>query len=701
MAAHRSAVDEARAIAELDCAPIMVVRLDSSARITHANEAWRKFLRICGSSAPSAGVGLAYLDVARELSQAGAEAAARVLEQLPAAADCECLWEYRCYVERAIHWFRLEGKRLEDGVVLMHIDITPQRRAEAFLRIQGIVSSALAERKPLVASCRQIAATTSESMGWDVAAVWVPSHWEQLLCADVWSDARFRGSELETITRTTTFERGQGLPGRVWESQRPSWVSDIAANDRFPWLQRAAALDLKTAFAVPIACDGQVFAVLEFFSTASRPEERTLVELLLTAGYQLGADELRARALVRAERAEAGARLDRSRFEAVAENVPGFIVMVDRSGSIQFINRVLAHRRRDEVIGSHWTKQVPSADHPAIAAKLAVLFETGAPQRHDLTVFGPDSRELFLSVHMGAMREDGQIVGAVMSLQDMTELRRTQAEFAAAQRWVSVGTLAAGMAHEINTPIQFVSDNIHFIGDATRHLLTLTQKLGLLPELVGAGAPPALLQEAAVSALRASKAARREFLEREVPKAVACCIDGVDRVSSIVRSLAELAQPASVEKEPADINRLIERVLVVVQNEYQAVANLETSLGDLPPVRCHPHELSQVFLNLITNAAHAIGDVVKDGGALGTLSIRTWCDTDHATIAVEDTGTGIPEAIRPRIFDPFFTTKGVGQGKGQGLSHAWAVVQHHHQGTLTFESSVGKGTTFFVRLPIA
>src|SRR5262245_42112191 len=131
MAAHRSAVDEARAIAELDCAPIMVVRLDESARITHANEAWRKFLRTCGSSAPSAGVGLQYLDVARELNQAGALAAARVLEQLPQAADSECLWEYRCYVERGIHWFRLEGKRLEDGVVLMHIDITPQRRAEA------------------------------------------------------------------------------------------------------------------------------------------------------------------------------------------------------------------------------------------------------------------------------------------------------------------------------------------------------------------------------------------------------------------------------------------------------------------------------------------------------------------------------------------------------------------------------------------
>jgi signal transduction histidine kinase len=130
------------------------------------------------------------------------------------------------------------------------------------------------------------------------------------------------------------------------------------------------------------------------------------------------------------------------------------------------------------------------------------------------------------------------------------------------------------------------------------------------------------------------------------------------------------------------------------------VAEVTTEFGDLPPVLCHVGDMNQVFLNLIVNAAHAIEDVVKKSGGMGTIRVRTSREDSLARIDIIDSGSGIPETIRHRVFDPFFTTREVGKGTGQGLAIARSVVVTKHGGTLTFESEVGKGTTFTIRLPI-
>ncbi|MEO7732924.1 MAG: ATP-binding protein [Kofleriaceae bacterium] len=152
-------------------------------------------------------------------------------------------------------------------------------------------------------------------------------------------------------------------------------------------------------------------------------------------------------------------------------------------------------------------------------------------------------------------------------------------------------------------------------------------------------------------------------------------------------------------KAPADLNRIIENVLTIARSEYKFVATLDTQLGDLPPITCHAAEITQVVLNLVVNAAHAIGERVQNTDRLGVITVATRYERGAAVITVSDTGTGIPDAIRSRIFDPFFTTKEVGKGTGQGLSIAWAMVKERHGGELTFETEVGKGTTFVVRLP--
>jgi len=185
-----------------------------------------------------------------------------------------------------------------------------------------------------------------------------------------------------------------------------------------------------------------------------------------------------------------------------------------------------------------------------------------------------------------------------------------------------------------------------------------------------------------------------------VPGSFASCEDGISRISTIVRAMKEFAHPDQKEKAPADLNQALRTTLAIAKNEYKYVADVTTELGELPPVFCYVGELNQVFLNLIVNATHAIGDVVGPRGGKGTIRIRTSRDGDLVRVDITDTGAGIPEPIRHRIFDPFFTTKEVGKGTGQGLAIARSTVVTKHRGCLTFETEIGKGTTFIVRLPI-
>jgi len=187
---------------------------------------------------------------------------------------------------------------------------------------------------------------------------------------------------------------------------------------------------------------------------------------------------------------------------------------------------------------------------------------------------------------------------------------------------------------------------------------------------------------------------------QNVPPAIVGAMEGLERIATIVRSMKEFAHPDQTEMSSADLNHAIQSTLIIARNEYKYVADVETDFGDLPPVQCYLGEVNQVILNLLVNAAHAIGDVIKDSGAMGKLTVRTRLDGNEVEIAIGDSGTGIPEAARQRVFDPFFTTKEIGKGTGQGLAIARSVIVNKHGGTLRFETECGKGTTFFIRLPV-
>jgi len=280
---------------------------------------------------------------------------------------------------------------------------------------------------------------------------------------------------------------------------------------------------------------------------------------------------------------------------------------------------------------------------------------------------------------------------------DQRTLKSLQFKLGQAQQMESVGRIAAGIAHEINTPIQFIGDSVSFLDEGFSDLLQLLEHF----ESLARAAERAAFEPELVSKLREiAEEADLDFLRSEVPASLERTREGVSRVAEIARAIKEFSYPDQREKEATDLNAALTNTLTIARNEYKYVADIETDLADLPPVFCHPGHLNQVFLNLIVNAAHAIEAANGDGEEKGTIRIRTRCEGPIVSIRIADTGCGIPDEIRTRVFDAFFTTKEVGRGTGQGLALARSVIVEKHGGTLSFDSEVGRGTCFEIRVPV-
>ena len=275
-----------------------------------------------------------------------------------------------------------------------------------------------------------------------------------------------------------------------------------------------------------------------------------------------------------------------------------------------------------------------------------------------------------------------------------------QAKLLQAHKLEAIGQLAAGIAHEVNTPAHYVTDNISFLQRAFDKLSRLIEAQNQLVEAVRSGdATPQALE--LVDAAR--KAAKLDYLSRQVPRAIEQSLAGLGEVTSIVKAMKEFSSPSGAEKQPCDIHDLIESSSIVARSEWKYVADLELDFDwSLPPVLLLRNELSQVMFNLIVNAAHAIEAALLPGSSSkGKIVISTKAVGLNVEVRVADTGTGIPEAARSRVFEPFFTTKEVGKGTGQGLAIAYSVVVDKHGGSISFETEAGRGTTFIVALPLA
>jgi len=291
--------------------------------------------------------------------------------------------------------------------------------------------------------------------------------------------------------------------------------------------------------------------------------------------------------------------------------------------------------------------------------------------------------------------QNGECLGAVAITQDVTEKKKLERELVNAQKLESIGQLAAGIAHEINTPTQFIGDNIRFLQESVGEMLEVIDRLLNLAATQDA----AMISAGELAALFA--AVDMSYLREEVPRAIGQSLDGVERISKIVGAMKDFSHPAT-EKAPHDLNRAILSTITVATNEWKYVADVVTDLAaDLPFVPVMPGAFNQVVLNILVNAAHAIAAVnATTAGTKGVISVSTRQHQDWAEIRIKDSGCGMPQEVRERIFDPFFTTKGVGKGTGQGLAIAHDVIVKKHHGTITVETAPGMGTTFILRLPL-
>lgn len=398
----------------------------------------------------------------------------------------------------------------------------------------------------------------------------------------------------------------------------------------------------------------------------------------------------------------------KNEWERTMDAMPDLIALLDIDQRIVRINRPMAAAMEltpAEILGQKCYHCMHSTKCPPEQCPHLAMLADGRP--HTVEIY----EELFdrtfeISAVPRYDADNMTLIGSIHVARDITarkevekEQKKLHAQLLHAQKLESVGQLAAGIAHEINTPTQYIGTNIDFLdeafGDAGKlvfHLQTLLQaeKEGRLS--------PALFQEAR----QAMDDVDWDYLATEIPSAIGQSRVGVKRVTSIVRAMKEFSHPGSKDKVALNLNTIIQTTITVATNEWKYVSVVKTDLDPgLPSIPCLSDELGQVILNMVVNAAHAIAEKLGENpeGEKGTITLATRQDGEWVELRISDTGAGIPEAIRQRIFDPFFTTKQVGKGTGQGLAIVHDVITEKHQGTITLESEVGVGTTFIIRLP--
>jgi PAS domain S-box-containing protein len=467
-------------------------------------------------------------------------------------------------------------------------------------------------------------------------------------------------------------------------TREPLLVEDAARDDRFRRDPYLAGADHCSLLVVPVITHGALRAML-------------LLENRLSGGM-FTADRLDTVVLIAGQLAVSIDNALSERFRSLVQRSSDLTLVCDRDGVMSYVSAAST-----EVLGldeaaltGRPLREVVHADDWAEFEQRFQAPGAGDAQALEFRVVGgaerADGAARWVQATFTDLLADPAVGGIVVHLRDVTERHRLETDLRHAQKMESVGQLAAGIAHEINTPIQFVGDNVQFLSDAFGDLsrvLQAYQEAATQPDPApGLSAAGGLAQEIDT-----------DYLLDEIPSAIEQTRDGVSRVSTIVRAMKAFGHPSGDSKSLSDLNEAIRSTLVVAGSEIKYVADVVTELGDLPPVWCNLGDINQVVLNLVVNAAHAVGEAMRKGRGRGTITVRTRCEGDEVVVEVADTGTGIPPDIADRVFEQFFTTKEVGTGTGQGLALAYALVHDRHGGTIGFTSDPGGGTTFTIRLP--
>jgi PAS domain S-box-containing protein len=404
------------------------------------------------------------------------------------------------------------------------------------------------------------------------------------------------------------------------------------------------------------------------------------------------------------EKAELEVRDAREFLNKIIDNVPTLIAVRNSKDRFTMANSAFAKMYGTTIENMIGKTPVHFYNDPDELRKVVEEDKFVITQGQEKPVFedkytGPSGKIHYLETIKRPLVSDSGEKNILIIANDLTERKALESQLRNAQKLESIGQLAAGIAHEINTPTQYVSDNTRFLSDAFDDIkLALDEYHEAIKAAEQGKLDPSLIEKVQ----KKIAGSDLDYLLTEVPAAISQSLEGVSRIAKIVQSMKDFAHPGSTEKTAVDLNKAIESTITVARNEWKYVAELETHFDEtLPAVPCFIGEFNQVVLNIIINASHAIADVVGDGaGGKGKITISTsLADDEWVEIRIQDTGAGIPSRIQNRIFDPFFTTKEIGKGSGQGLAISHTVIVDKHGGKLTFDTG-SSGTTFIIGLPI-
>ncbi len=540
----------------------------------------------------------------------------RALFRKGEAYDVECRvrrknGEWIWVRDRALTTYVRDGILYADGIVS---DITGRKRVEESLRVQYETARALAEYKTLHDAAPSILQSLCDVLGWDCGVLWGVDRKTNLLCwVESWHESALNLAGLVAAQRELTFSPGAGIAGSVWSSRQPLWIPDITPLDG-P-MKIAADWGLHTAVTFPILSGGVVLSVMQLFSREVEQPDEQILQMLMAIASQIGP-------LLDRQRAEEALQQSEERSRLLFATIPHPAFVFDLA-TLDFleINQAALQQygySRDEFLGMKTTDIRSAEEVERYKTYLRKSQSTEGPAgqwKHR----SKDGRIIDVEIHFHYLDYDGH--KACLSIaQDVTERNRLEVELRHAQKLEAVGSLAAGIAHEINTPIQFVGDNTRFLRDAFADMIKVLEKYQRLRQQSASGGPvQAFEQEVAET----EKTVDIGYLVEEIPRAIAQSLDGVTRVATLVHAMKAFAHPDGKEKSATDINEALLSTLTVARNELKYVADVETELAALPLVICNIGEVNQVFLNLLINAAHAIGDANKGTDQKGVIRVRT------------------------------------------------------------------------------
>lgn len=393
-----------------------------------------------------------------------------------------------------------------------------------------------------------------------------------------------------------------------------------------------------------------------------------------------------------------------NRLTAAIDQAAEMILITDASGEIQYVNPTFSETTgydMQEVIGQNPRILHSGEQKTDFYKQMWSTLSAGETWNGRFVNQRKNGERYTQESTIAPIRnEQGECIGYVEVARDISEQLSIEAQLRQSQKLESIGELAAGIAHEINTPTQYVTSNLQFFEDSFKTFDEMADKSFKVLDYIANNGLAEHADELKALVLNITEREEIGFLKEDLPSALNESAQGLKRIADIVQSIKQLAHPGEVTKGLWDLNDIVRDAVTVSTNEWKYCANIQMDLQEsLPPIYCLKAEIGQVVLNLIVNAAHAIEEACS-GDDQGIITLRTASEEDCVILEVTDTGTGIPQAIIDRIFDPFFTTKDVGKGTGQGLAIAHNVITNLHSGKIEVSSVPGEGSTFRIKIPI-